>query len=89
MSKSVGSSIQLRSRNVPSQHRRASSDALARDLHEKATAEEMEDINSEVEHHKQRQQERPWHREGVDQPPVHRQRSAGAMTKGDHYPTAR
>jgi hypothetical protein len=24
----------------------------------------------------------PWHREGADQPPVKRLRSAGAMTKG-------
>ena len=59
---------------------------MARDLHEKATADEMEDYSSDVEHHKQRQQERPWHREGADVPPVRRPRSAGAMTKGDSPP---
>lgn len=70
------------SRTTWSQARYSSSKATAQSLHEKATADEMEEYNSEIEHYKQRQQERPWHREGVDSPPVRRQRSAGAMTKG-------
>ena len=31
---------------------------------------------------KELQARTPWHREGSDQPPVKRNRSAGAMTKG-------
>jgi calcium uniporter protein, mitochondrial len=65
----------------------SSADARARDLHEKATADEMAEYDSELEHHKERQQYRPWHREGADQPPVRRQRSAGAMTKGERATT--
>jgi calcium uniporter protein, mitochondrial len=66
----------------------SSADARARDLHEKATADEMAEFDGELEHHKERQKYRPWHREGADQPPVRRQRSAGAMTKGEHASTA-
>lgn len=32
----------------------------------------------------EKQSRTPWHREGADQPPVQRRRSAGAMTKGMH-----
>ena len=35
-----------------------------------------------VGHEKDKQIKAPWHREGSDMPPVARQRSAGAMTKG-------
>jgi hypothetical protein len=31
----------------------------------------------------EKQQRAPWHRQGVDVAPVRRQRSAGAMTKGE------
>lgn len=34
---------------------------------------------------KELQKRTPWHREGADQPPVKRLRSAGAMTKGNCY----
>ena len=70
---------------VPQDRRHITSEARARSLHEKANADELSEPDAEVEHHKKRQQERPWHREGVDQPPVRRQRSAGAMTKGRPY----
>ncbi len=33
---------------------------------------------------KEKQTRAPWHREGSSIPPVARQRSAGAMTKGKH-----
>ena len=33
---------------------------------------------------KELQNKTPWHREGSDLPPVARQRSAGAMTKGEY-----
>tara|TARA_R110002060_G_scaffold18542_8_gene25471 strand:+ start:1731 stop:1964 length:234 start_codon:yes stop_codon:yes gene_type:complete len=35
---------------------------------------------------KELQARTPWHREGSDQPPVKRNRSAGAMTKGMSLP---
>ena len=38
--------------------------------------------NHAVSQHKDKQAKAPWHREGSDMPPVARQRSAGAMTKG-------
>jgi calcium uniporter protein, mitochondrial len=62
--------------------RTITSEARAKDLHDKATADELSDLNDVVDHQKDRQRERPWHREGADEPPVRRQRSAGAMTKG-------
>ena len=34
---------------------------------------------------KEKQVRKPWHREGTDQPPVARPRSAGAMTKGSPF----
>ena len=34
---------------------------------------------------KELQKRTPWHRDGADQPPVKRLRSAGAMTKGNRY----
>ena len=67
-------------RNTIQRARTITSEARAHSLHEKANADEISDIT--VEHHKERQKERPWHREGVDEAPVARNRSAGAMTKG-------
>lgn len=46
------------------------------------TSEEKAQYESMVQHSKERQMRSPWMREGSDQPPVARQRSAGAVTKG-------
>lgn len=70
------------SKNLPSfayRQARASSHAqAAKDLNQKSFDEHL----SEFEDLKEKQARTPWHREGVDTPPVRRQRSAGAMTKG-------
>ncbi|CAG8958166.1 hypothetical protein HYFRA_00000517 [Hymenoscyphus fraxineus] len=39
-------------------------------------------IDNVINEEKELQARTPWHREGADQPPVRRNRSAGAMTKG-------
>ena len=39
-------------------------------------------INEAIAQEKEKQTKAPWHREGSNKPPVARQRSAGAMTKG-------
>jgi hypothetical protein len=49
-------------------------------------------IDNAVGEAKELQTRTPWHREGTDKPPVKRQRSAGAMTKGlslPYYSTSR
>lgn len=40
------------------------------------------DIDEAIAQEKEKQTRAPWHREGSNTPPVARQRSAGAMTKG-------
>jgi hypothetical protein len=54
----------------------------AEDLHQDVTKEEMSHYDKMVAEDKGKQIRTPWHREGSDTPPVARQRSAGAMTKG-------
>ncbi|KAI8935472.1 hypothetical protein NX059_008042 [Plenodomus lindquistii] len=55
----------------------------ARDLNNNITQEEKDHFAKKLREDKGRQIRTPWHREGSDVPPVHRQRSAGAMTKGE------
>jgi hypothetical protein len=63
--------------------RSLSSNAIpAEELNNKISEEEQRDYDQRVAHDKQKQIRTPWHREGSDEPPVARQRSAGAMTKG-------
>jgi hypothetical protein len=50
------------------------------------TQEEKDDFQRKLEEDKGKQIRTPWHREGSDTPPVARQRSAGAMTKGISTP---
>jgi len=42
-------------------------------------------LDKEIGEAKELQTRTPWHREGADQPPVKRLRSAGAMKKGSYY----
>ena len=59
----------------------------AHELNQEVTEEEAKDYEERVvEDTKAKQIRTPWHREGSDQPPVARQRSAGAMTKGTLAP---
>lgn len=52
------------------------------ELDHNVTQEEKDDYAKRLEEDKGKQIRTPWHREGSDTPPVARQRSAGAMTKG-------
>jgi hypothetical protein len=54
----------------------------AGELNEKITQEEKDHFAQKLKEDKGKQIRTPWHREGSDVPPVARQRSAGAMTKG-------
>lgn len=54
----------------------------ASELNNNVTQEEQQDFDQKVAQDKEKQIRTPWHREGSDLPPVSRQRSAGAMTKG-------
>lgn len=52
------------------------------ELDHNVTQEEKDDFAKKLAEDKGKQIKTPWHREGSDTPPVARQRSAGAMTKG-------
>lgn len=55
----------------------------ASELDQNITKEEQDDYKQKLEKEvKERQMRAPWTREGSDVPPVARQRSASAMTKG-------
>ena len=47
------------------------------------TLSQEADITNTISQGKEKQVRTPWHREGSDVPPVRRQRSAGAITKGN------
>lgn len=44
--------------------------------------EALSDFDEDLIDLQEKQDRTPWHREGVDRPPVHTQRSASAMVKG-------
>lgn len=54
----------------------------AKDLNQKGLDEQESQLNDAISQEKEKQTKTPWHRDGSDTPPVERQRSAGAMTKG-------
>jgi hypothetical protein len=54
----------------------------ASEVHQEPTQEELSHFDKAVAEDKNRQIRTPWMRDGSDEPPVARQRSAGAMTKG-------
>jgi hypothetical protein len=52
-------------------------------LNQQGIDEALADFDTAIaEEGKDKQQRAPWHRQGAQEPPVKRQRSAGAMTKG-------
>lgn len=59
-----------------------SHEQTARDLNQQGVDEALSDFDTAIEEEKEKQTRAPWHRQGADTPPVRRQRSAGAMTKG-------
>ena len=61
-----------------------STETKQKDAQGRDRTDELSDHDKRIlaaQHEKQR--EAPWHREGVDESPVRKQRSAGAMTKGE------
>lgn len=56
----------------------------AKDLHQQSNDVQEPDLNTAIAQQKEKQTKAPWHREGSNTPPVARQRSAGAMTKGKY-----
>ncbi|KAL9601942.1 MAG: hypothetical protein Q9219_002166 [cf. Caloplaca sp. 3 TL-2023] len=54
----------------------------AKDLRDQNNDAQGSDLNTAIAQQKEKQTKAPWHREGSNTPPVARQRSAGAMTKG-------
>lgn len=73
--KAASPSIYLTARNI-------SYEQKAKALNQQGVDEALSDFDDVVAEEKDKQHRAPWHREGVDVPPVRRQRSAGAMTKG-------
>ena len=66
--------------------RNVSYEQKAKDLNQQGVDEALSEFETAVADDQEKQQRAPWHREGVDEPPVRRQRSAGAMTKGTSDP---
>ncbi len=64
------------------QTRLSSSDQKAKALNQQGIDNELSEFDDALEAEKEKQARTPWHREGADQPPVSRPRSAGAMIKG-------
>ncbi len=73
----------LNTTSLLNQSRKISSEQKARDLNQQGVDEALSDFDSAVAEDKEKQVRTPWHRQGVDEPPVRKQRSAGAMTKGE------
>lgn len=59
-----------------------SHEQTAKDLNQRGVDEALSDFDTAIGQEKEKQIRTPWHRQGADTPPVRRQRSAGAMTKG-------
>jgi hypothetical protein len=62
--------------------RYVSSAQKARELNQQGIDEQESSLDHALSEEREKQARTPWHREGADEPPVRRQRSAGAMTKG-------
>lgn len=67
------------------QTRLSSSSPKARKISEQDPEEELSEFERDIEAEKEKQTRTPWHREGADQAPVSRPRSAGAMTRGNTF----
>ncbi|EXJ60111.1 hypothetical protein A1O7_04263 [Cladophialophora yegresii CBS 114405] len=63
--------------------RSVSYEQRAKDLNQQGVDEALSEFDTAVADDQEKQQRAPWHRQGVDVAPVRRQRSAGAMTKGE------
>ena len=63
--------------------RHVTSAEKARDLNQQGIDDQVSAFDEALKQEKDNQHRTPWHREGAQEPPVRRQRSASAMTKGD------
>ena len=66
--------------------RNASYEQKAKDLNQQGVDEALSEFDTAVAEDQEKQHRAPWHRQGAEEPPVRRQRSAGAMTKGTSNP---
>lgn len=66
------------------QTRSASYEEKAKALNQQGIDNQLHDYDAKIHETQEKQKKAPWHREGSEQPPVRRERSAGAMTKGKH-----
>lgn len=65
-----------------SQRRFKSYEQKAKALNQEGISEELHDYDVAIGEEQEKQRKAPWHREGSQDPPVRKQRTAGAMTKG-------
>ena len=65
------------------QVRHVTSAQKARDLNQQGIDDQVSAFDEALKQETDKQHRTPWHREGAQEPPVRRQRSASAMTKGD------
>ena len=74
-------------RNLSSSHTRGTGEHAkqAKDINQKGADEQEGQLDKAIGQAKDLQARTPWHRQGSDEPPVKRMRSAGAMTKGWRY----
>lgn len=54
----------------------------AKSLNQEGIDKQLHEYDAKITEEKEKQRKAPWHREGSQEPPVRRPRSAGAMTKG-------
>lgn len=54
----------------------------AKALNQEGIDQQLHDYDANIAETNEKQKKAPWHREGSEDPPVRRQRSASAMTKG-------
>ncbi|KAH0845607.1 hypothetical protein AYO21_05532 [Fonsecaea monophora] len=62
--------------------RSVSHEQKAKDLNQQGVDDALAEFDNALANDGEKQQRTPWHRQGAEEPPVRRQRSAGAMTKG-------
>jgi len=80
-----GFAITTRLRQAESKPKHDINGRPAVELNNNITQEEKDHFAKKLAEDKGKQIKTPWHREGSDVPPVSRQRSASAMTKGTHF----
>ena len=78
----VHGNVRLTSRISKRYQSTVSQSPIVKELNKKTMDEQESNLDDQLAQEKEKQTRTPWHREGAEKPPVARQRSAGAMTKG-------